>query len=159
MKRILFMAMISGLLFASRANAQVRVSINIGSQPAWAPVGYDNAQYYYMPDIDAYYDVAAGQYVYFQDGRWVFAGALPPAFHYDIYRGYKVAVNEPRPWLHADAYRNRYAQYRGMYDRQPIIRDSHDVRYAAVRDHDNRYDHNFDNRDDRGHDRDRRGRF
>lgn len=30
---------------------RVSVNINIGSQPAWGPVGYDYVDYYYMPDI------------------------------------------------------------------------------------------------------------
>jgi hypothetical protein len=140
MKKVLLMAFIGGLLFTGNvANAQFRMSVNIGAQPAWGPTGYDYAQYYYMPDIDAYYDVAAGQYVYFNGGRWVFAAALPGAYHYDLYRGYKVVVNEPRPWMHADIYRNRYAQYRGWYGRQEVIRDSRDTRYAAARGRD--WDH------------------
>lgn len=43
---------------------RVSVNINIGSQPAWGPVGYDYVDYYYMPDIDCYYSVNQGLFFY-----------------------------------------------------------------------------------------------
>lgn len=68
MKKIIFTAAILiGWLSFKAADAKVHLSvgINIGSQPDWGPVGYDHADYYYMPDIDSYYDINAHQYVYF----------------------------------------------------------------------------------------------
>ena len=105
MKKIIF---ITTILFAcitasKNSNAQVRVgvNINIGSQPEWGPVGYDYVDYYYLPDIDAYYYVPERQFIYLSNGRWVFATSLPVAYrHYDLYSGYKVVINEPRPYLH-----------------------------------------------------------
>jgi len=127
-KHILFVALLfSGLSFT--AHAQVGVSININAQPVWGPVGYDNADFYYLPDIETYYNVPRHEYTYFDGGHWVTTGFLPPRYsHYDLYHGYKVVLNEPNPWLHHDKYRVQYAQYRGHYD-QPMIRDSHDQRY------------------------------
>lgn len=111
--------------FGYGASAQVDVHVNIGLQPAWGPAGYDYAEYYYIPDIDAYYDVSARQYVYFDNNVWVTRPYLPPQYRgYDLYRGYKVVINEPRPWMHHDRYRGQYAQYRGHYG-QRIIRDDH----------------------------------
>lgn len=113
------------------ASAQLRININIGSQPVWGPVGYDYVQNYYIPDIDAYYYVDRHQYVYMDRGRWIFSASLPPQYrNYDIYHGYKVVVNEPQPWMHNDRYRAQYANYRGRHDQQ-IIRESHDERYFA----------------------------
>ncbi len=116
-----------------KTNAQVRLSLNLNlnSQPAWGPEGYDHVDYYYMPDIDAYYNVPQRQFVYLEGNRWVFASSLPPRYNgYNLYSGYKVVVNEPRPYLRADVYRARYAQYKGgRGPRQVIIRDSHDQRY------------------------------
>ena len=120
------MAMIAGFIY-NNASAQVRVNVNlnIGSQPAWGPTGYDYVDYYYMPDIDVYYNVPQRQYVYLDGGRWLFAASLPARYrNYDIYRGYKVVVNEPRPYLRAPYYRDRYAGYRGCYGKQTIIRDN-----------------------------------
>ncbi len=129
-KLIITAAIIAGCLSFKNANAQVRLSVgvNIGAQPEWGPVGYDHADYYYMPDIDCYYDVPNHQYVYFQNNAWVHAAALPPRYHFDRYHTYKVVVNQPNPWLHQDIIRARYANFRGRHD-QVIIRDSHDAHY------------------------------
>jgi hypothetical protein len=51
-KIIITTAIFISLLSVKAANAQVSLNINIGSQPEWGPVGYDHADYYYMPDID-----------------------------------------------------------------------------------------------------------
>lgn len=132
MKKILFTAVIIfGCLSFKAADAQIRVSahVNIGLQPDWGPVGYDHADYYYMPDIDAYYDVPAHQYVYNENNVWIHAGSLPPRFsNFDRYHSYKVVVNQRNPWEHQADIRARYANYRGRRD-QAIIRESHDNRY------------------------------
>jgi hypothetical protein len=120
----------------SQAQVSVGVNINIGSQPVWGPVGYDYVDYYYMPDIDVYYYVPRHQYVYLSGSRWVFAMSLPVRYHsYDIYSGYKVVINEPKPYLHADVYRVRYAPFRGRRNEQVIIRNSDDPKYYVVKGH------------------------
>ena len=133
MKKLIITAAIafSAVAFNSAAEAQIRasVNINIGSQPDWGPVGYDQANYYYMPDIDTYYDVPSHQYVYLQNNRWIHAGNLPSRYsNYDVYNGYKVVVNQASPWNRADYYRSHYANYRGRHD-QALIRDSRDEHY------------------------------
>ena len=143
MKKLFFIAtIIFGCLSFKAADAQIRfnVGVNIGSQPEWGPVGYTHAEYYYMPDVDAYYDVPRHQYVYFENNAWVHAAVLPPRFHFDPYHSYKVVVNEHNPWEHHAEIRARYANYRGRHDQQ-IIRDSHDDKY---RDH-----YHEDHHDDR----------
>ncbi|MEP6613516.1 MAG: hypothetical protein ABJA76_16560 [Mucilaginibacter sp.] len=130
-KLILIAAIIFGCLSIKTASAQVSVSLglNIGSQPDWGPVGYDHADYYYMPDIDTYYDVPSHRYVYMENNVWVHRTYLPVKYRsYDRYHGYKVVVNERNPWERHDVYRTRYATYRGRRD-QVIIRDSRDARY------------------------------
>lgn len=148
------------------ADAQIRISLgfNIGSQPDWGPVGYDHASYYYMPDVDAYYDVPAHQYIYFESNRWVRASVLPGRYNFDPYNSYKVVVNERNPWERANVYRTRYASYRGK--RQVVIRDSREAKYRNHWQDNNRYDRRDDRRDDRrgpgnsdyGHDKDAHGR-
>ena len=130
MKKIIITAAIflSCIAYKS-ADAQISLSINIGSQPAWGPTGYDHADYYYMPDIDTYYDVPAHQYVYLENNTWVRRASLPSRYsNYNLYNGYKVVVNEPSPWNRATVYRTKYANYRGRTG-QTIIRDSRDVKY------------------------------
>ena len=108
----------------AQAQVQVSVNVNVGNQPEWGPTGYDRVDYYYLPAIETYYYVPQHQFVYLDGGRWVFAASLPARCSgYDLYGGYKVVINEPRPWLHHDAYRTRYVQYRDCHYRQPVLRD------------------------------------
>ena len=136
------------------AQAQVNVSVNIGSQPNWGPTGYDRVDYYYMPDIETYYYVPRHQFIYFDAGKWVFAASLPARYRsYDLYRGYKVVINEPRPYIHHDVYRTRYVTYREHYDRQPLLRD-HRGRghaYGHYKDHGNGQGNGRGNGHGKGH--------
>jgi hypothetical protein len=108
----------------TRGQVQVSVNVNIGSQPQWGPQGYQHVDNYYLPDIDVYYCVPRQQFVYFNAGAWVFAASLPSRCQgYDLYRGYKVVINDPNPWQNHAVYRTRYDRYRHCYDRQPPLRD------------------------------------
>jgi hypothetical protein len=129
-KIILAAALLVGCSMYQKAEAQVsiRLGLNIGSQPDWGPVGYDHASYYYMPDVDAYYDVPNHQYIYLQNNIWIRGGSLPGRYNFDPYNSYKVVINEPTPWRRAAVYRTRYARYQGNRD-QVIIRDSRDTKY------------------------------
>src|SRR5215468_8740559 len=127
MKKIILTAalLIGAIAITKNSNAQVRVgvNINIGSQPEWGPVGYEHVDYYYMPDIDAYYYVPNRQFIYLSNGRWIFAASLPVAYrHYDLYRGYKVVINEPKPYLRGNVFRERYSGYKGKRDEQVCIK-------------------------------------
>jgi len=138
MKKTLFASilMFSCFLFQS-ATAQVHMNlrVNIASQPAWGPVGYDYVDYYYLPDIDAYYYVPKSQYIYQEQGHWLFSAQLPARYNnYDIYNGYKVVVNRPTPYRYAQTYRTRYSGYKNRHD-QGIIRNSQDSRYYQVKGH------------------------
>ncbi|RFM26228.1 hypothetical protein [Deminuibacter soli] len=169
MKKMILIAglMMSGMVYYNTAAAQVsvNVNVNIGNQPVWGPTGYDHVDYYYMPDIDAYYYVPERRFIYYENNRWVRASALPPAYrNYDLYRGYKVVINEREPYLHDNRYKAQYARYRNWNGRQPVIRDSRDQRYYVVKGHpmynrtvvrNDRNDHNNHwDRDDHDHDHD-----
>ena len=137
-KTILIVTILLGGFLFQTASAQIRVrlNVNIATQPIWGPVGYDHAEYYYMPDIDVFYCVPRQQYVYQQRGRWIFSASLPFQYRsYDLYSGYKVVINDdPRPYRNAENYRTRYAQYRGNHS-QDVIRNSHDSRYFENKNH------------------------
>jgi len=138
-KAILVVALLAGGFVFQTTNAQLRVNVkfNIGSQPGWGPVGYDYVEYYYLPDIDAFYYVPRQQYVYMYRGHWRFTRSLPYQFRdYNFNTGYKVVVNEDRPYDHIDTYRKQYGSNRGHHDdNQEIIRNSHDSRYYESRSH------------------------
>ena len=132
MKKILFAAAFIACCFSvtmTKAQVHFSIGLNIGNQPEWGPTGYDRADYYYMPDIDAYYDVNAHTYIYLNNNVWIRSAELPPRYaNYDVYHGYKVVINHPDPWRNGAVYRARYARYRG-YHEQNIIRDSRDEHY------------------------------
>lgn len=131
-KLILISAIFFSVLCFKQANAQISVSINIGTQPAWGPTGYDHVDYYYLPDIDCYYYVPGNQFIYLSGSRWIHSTSLPPQYgNYDLYSGYKVVVNEPKPYLHNNTYRTKYVSYKGRRG-QSIIRDSGDPKYKSA---------------------------
>lgn len=128
MKKIITTVFIAAVLSTatSTTRAQVSVNVNIGVQPEWGPVGYDYAEYYYLPDIEVYYFVPRRQFVYFHGNRWVFSSRLPPVYaHYDLYGGYKVVVNTPHAYRYHNSHKIKYSKYKGYKSKQGIIKHKH----------------------------------
>ena len=152
MKKILIGAtlILASFAYTGQAEAQIRfgINFNIGNQPDWGPAGYNSVQYYYLPDIDAYYYVPSRQFIYMSGGRWVFSASLPSRYrNYDLYSGYKVVVNEPNAYLRHDYHMRQYSRYRGNHS-QVIIRNSNDSRYRN-NNNSNNYNRNGRNNDRR----------
>lgn len=130
-KFILIMSVMAGTLFIGQSKAQINISINIGSQPAWGPTGYNHVDYYYLPDINSYYNVATAQYIYWRGNKWRFANKLPGRYrNYNIYNSYKVVVNRQNPYMNNQYDIQHYSQYKGRTG-QSILRDN--SRYMAIR--------------------------
>ncbi|MGO4771409.1 hypothetical protein ACEN2I_07075 [Flavobacterium sp. W22_SRS_FK3] len=118
------------LIVANATQAQVSVNVNIGTPPVWGPVGYTNMEYYYLPDIQSYYDVRASQFIYFGGGRWVRSSRLPRQYrNYDLYSGYKVVLNDYHgrtPYVYYDRHRATYYKgYHGAPQKPFRPRDNH----------------------------------
>lgn len=124
MKKLFYIVfLIGGMAAVKSASAQVNVSLNIGLQPQWGPVGYQQARYYYMPEIDVYYDISNRSYTYYDGRRWASHRNLPRQYrNYDLYRTYKVVINDSRPWSNHRRHRDRYHGYSRNYS-QVSIRD------------------------------------
>lgn len=139
MKKLIFVFAFSILgLVPITTKAQVRVGVNFNftTQPIWGPEGNDYVNYYYLPDIDVFYNVPKHQYVYVKNGRWTFSRYLPYQYrNYNLYNGYKVVINEDRPYRNATMYRTKYATYKGNSHTQINIRNSRDTRYYENRNH------------------------
>lgn len=163
-KLLLTTAMVMGaFLFNAESKAQVSVGLNVTiGRPSWGVPGNYAGDYYYMPEIDTYYDIPHRQFIYLQGNNWVFASSLPYAYrNYDLNRGYKVVVNEPRPYLRGGFYRSRYVNYYNNYHRNNIIVRDRRIEDRNHNGRDDRFDRDrFDNRrdDHRGHDDRGRGR-
>ncbi|TWI98163.1 hypothetical protein JN11_03242 [Mucilaginibacter frigoritolerans] len=128
-KLIIVSAIAMSGLFYNTANAQVRLSFGFRFAPrrvvyAPSPVVveqvpvynqpdqvYDNNNddYYYLPDVDAYYDVNAQCYYYNDGADWVSAAYLPGEYrNYDWRSARRFEVRAPRPYLHDNIYRSRF---------------------------------------------------
>ena len=132
-----FFVLIVALFLASPLNAQVSFSLNfnLDNQPVWGPTGYDYVEYYYLPDIDIYYNVPQHRFYYNERGLWIGRSSLPSRYrNYDLYNSYKVVVNEKQPWRNHKTYKEKYSSYKGRHDQQPI-RDSRDSKYFVNRNH------------------------
>ncbi|MFV8269944.1 hypothetical protein ACNQGP_08400 [Flavobacterium sp. GT2N3] len=150
------------ILFASTTiHAQISINLNIGTAPTWGPVGYAEAEYYYLPDVEAYYDVRATQFIYFGGGRWIRSRHLPYQYrNYDLYDGYKVVLNDyhgSRPYSNFKNHKVKY--YRGYHGREQRNMGHNNNRRVYVNqrgddDDDRRYDH-----DDRRYDNDDRREY
>ncbi len=135
------------LLVTSATQAQVSVNVNIGTPPPWGPAGYANIDYYYIPDVQAYYDIRLSQFIYFGNGRWIHSRYLPgPYRNYDLYNGYKVVLRDYHgrtPYIYYRDHKAKYFKgYRGEPQRNIGYRSNNN------RDHDNgngNYKHNQGN--------------
>lgn len=111
---ITFMIML-GCCVSASTMAQVSVGVNINI-PFWAPT-YDNVdqvQYYYLPDIEVFYDVQNQEFVYLEDGNWMFAHQLPPSYAgFDFNNAFVVVLNSRvhQPWMHYHYYVAHYPRY------------------------------------------------
>lgn len=115
MKKLLIVSAIVGLftLNANQSNAQVNINLNIGPQPTWVPSGYQDVNYYYLPDVQAYYYVPQRQYVYKQRNVWVRSAYLPTRYrNYDLNRGRKVVYRGNTPFGYDRVKPVRYANNR-----------------------------------------------
>jgi hypothetical protein len=130
MKRVLQILPILATLTTASAyssKAQVSVNVNIGAPPMWGPAGYASVDYYYLPDIECYYYVPRQQFVYLSGPNWVFSASLPARCrNYDLYSGYKVVCEGPRPYTHFREHRVAYARYRDYRGHQRVWRDCPD---------------------------------
>ena len=137
MKKLLLIAALGiGSLLAVPAKAQVSLSVNIGMQPDWGPRGYDYVDNYYLPDVDSYYSVPRRQFVYLNNGNWVFNNSLPARYsNYNLYNGYKVVVNGDRPYLNYKTDKIKYVKYKNWGGKQKAIKFSNDSKYYEVKGH------------------------
>lgn len=128
--------MFIGLFVAQNVHAQLSIHINITNQPAWGPVGYDYVRYYYLPEINVYYDVNAARFIYPSGRNWVYASTLPREYgRVNLYNTYKVVINRNyAPYRDNRADIAKYSHYRNTRT-QTVIRDSRDRKYFESKYH------------------------
>jgi len=103
-----------GILFLTIVpmQAQVSINVNFGAPPVWAPSNRIAVQYYYLPDIDAYYDVPAQRFIYIKNGKWFRSSSLPYQYrNYHLRGGNVVYLTDYRgnsPYLFHSKHREKY---------------------------------------------------
>lgn len=134
------------ILFAAAATSQAQVSINlnIGTpavvvRPAWVPQNHVNVDFYYIPEIQSYYDVSAGLYVYLDNGNWCRTRYVPVRYrNYNLNHARRIELrgyHGSRPYTYYNCHNERYSNNR------------YNNRYVESRRYDNRrYDNRYDNR-------------
>ncbi|MEP6928973.1 MAG: hypothetical protein ABI850_03140 [Flavobacterium sp.] len=119
-KRLKKLGLALVLLMGMLSHAQVSINVNIGTPPSWGPQGNDDSRYYYLPDIDIYYDVTESQYIYDNNGKWVRESKLPSRYrNYDFYDGYKVVIKDYKGKTPYSYHNKHRAEYPKGYKGQP----------------------------------------
>lgn len=120
-KKVKWIVIGIALVLTSMLTAQVSININVGTPPPWGPAGYTHVRYYYLPDVEAYYDVRTGIFIYFGGQTWVRRATLPARYSgYDLYRGYKVVMPDYHgntPYIHYKEHKMKYRK--GTYHGKP----------------------------------------
>ncbi len=109
---IILSLMVGTMAFTQQSKAQLRIGVNLRiGLPSWIGPDYNDAEFYYFPDIECYYDVALHQFVYMVDGDWVYSSYLPDWYSdYDLYSAYKVPVYRKYAYRFFDEDRVRYVR-------------------------------------------------
>lgn len=146
---------------ASTSQAQVSINVNIGTpavvvRPAWVPQNHVGVDFYYIPEIESYYDVSAGLYVYLNNGNWCRTRYVPVRYrNYDLHHAHRIELrgyHGSRPYAYFNNHNVRY------HDNRRYVEDRHrynDHRYAdnyrSYRDYDRGHYHKHDNGRKNGH--------
>jgi hypothetical protein len=84
------------LMILSFSQAQIDVNVNIGTPPVWGPV-VTTEEYYYLPDINSYYDINQSQFIYLNNGVWIRNKSLPRRYNtYNLNGGNVVIIDDYR---------------------------------------------------------------
>ena len=110
-------------LTSPAAHAQVRINAQFG-HPAWGPAAPAGARYYYVPEIDGYYDLAAQRYFVQRNGQWI-PMATVPGYNTASFHPVVVDYRGRQPWAQ---YRDHHARYyrpvvvqRQVVGRRPVV--------------------------------------
>ena len=130
MKTLKIIALSAAIILASALQAQISVNVQLGAAPQWGPVGYTDVRYYYLPDVETYYDVQNSMFIYYNGRKWVRQRNLPRQYrNYDLYNGYKVVINDYNgnsPYKHHKDYKHKYYKgYRGKEQKNIGQRPEH----------------------------------
>lgn len=90
--------------------------------PQWAPSYYGGTRYYYLPDIESYYDIYTREFIFLNHAQWIYSPYLPSIYpDFNLNNSFVVVVNSNmyQPWMHHQYYISHFPRYyyRDYYDR------------------------------------------
>jgi len=107
--------------------------------PQWAPPYSEGVRYYYLPDIETYYDIESQEFVYLYDGQWCFSRECPSvSIGFDLRNCFTIALdmNVYQPWMHHHYYVSHYPRYyyQDYYDHSniPFVRGFNENSRSAI---------------------------
>lgn len=165
-RSILFSAIAAAALFNTTAKAQV-ISVGVqfgGGRGPIASIGvaapvrtvvYDD--FYYLPEVDAYYSVGEAVYYYNNGYNWVPVSYIPGYRNYDWRTATRYQIRGTRPYMNHNYYASKYGS-RDRYANNNRGGNNNRPDYRGNDRYDNRRDDRFDNRgnNDRGRGNDSR---
>lgn len=93
MKILKFITLGIVLFLGVESKAQVSVNVNLGV-PTWGP-RVTTEEYYYLPDVNSYYDIRERQFIYYSNGGWIRASQLAPRYRsYNLNGGNIVVLHD-----------------------------------------------------------------
>jgi len=133
---LLIVAVFSGCDLYSYSSLATRPSYD---NPTWAAPYYSGARYYYLPDIETYYDLSSREFIYLNNGQWNYSSEFPSIMgNFDLNNCFSIVldVNVFQPWMHHQYYVSHYPRhyYRDYYDHSniPYVRGFNENSRSAI---------------------------
>lgn len=107
--------------------------------PQWGPSFSNGTRYYYLPDIETYYDIYNREFIYLNRAQWIYSPYLPSIYpDFNLNNSFVVLVNSNmyQPWMHHQYYVSHFPRYyyRDYYDHSniPYVRGYNENSSSAI---------------------------
>jgi hypothetical protein len=107
--------------------------------PQWAPPYYQGARYYYLPDIETYYDLYSREFIFLNNAQWIYSPYISPYYSaFDLNNCFVIIVNTNiyQPWMHHQYYVSHFPRYyyHDYYDHSniPYVRGFNENSKSAI---------------------------
>ena len=91
-------------ILQSQNNARV-------SSPVWGST-VTTQEYYYLPDIESYYDIPKSEFIYLNNGSWIRSKNLPKQYrNYNLKKGKVIVIHDyrgDRPYAYFQNHKKKY---------------------------------------------------
>jgi hypothetical protein len=111
MKKVKLILLLVLISVGITTKAQVHVNVNLGAPPVWGPT-VTTEEYYYLPDIQSYYDIRQSQFIYLNNGTWIRSNSLPRRYKtYNLNTGQVIVINDyhgSSPYINYKTHKVKY---------------------------------------------------